>query len=250
MKNFSVTTLILFALISSCKTPQPQINYFSLAGSDSAQTFVHENYEVPIQIGDQLNIAVSALNPGSALPYVPIGTRGIIVDQQGFILYPQLGLVKAAGLNRIQFRDSLISKLKTYLTDPVVSVDFVNFKVTVLGEVNQQGTLNVPDGRINLVEAIAQAGDLTQYAKKTQIQIIRETNGKRQFGYVNLLSTSVFATPYYRLKQNDIVYVQAIDTKRAPEDIERERVRSEFFRSVISIIGIIGTITVIFLRTN
>jgi len=205
---------------------------------------------VPIQTGDQLNIAVSALNAASAQPYIPIGTRGMIVDQQGNILYPQLGLIKAAGLNRVQFRDTLINRLKTYLTDPVVSVDFLNFKVTVLGEVNKQGTINISDGKINLVEALAQAGDLTPNAKKERIQIIREANGKREFGYVNLLSTSVFATPYYRLRQNDIVYVQSVDTKRSPDDIEKERKTSELLRTIFSIIGIISTITLIFLRTN
>jgi polysaccharide export outer membrane protein len=196
---------------------------------------VLESYEVPIQPGDLLTITVSALNAASAAPYnFPAGTKGATVDQEGNIAFPQLGTLKVSGLTRTQFRNLLISRLKTYLTDPVVTVDFVNFKITVLGEVVRPGTITVSDGKINLLEALAQAGDITEYGKKNQVEIIREVNGKREFGWVNLLSTSAFTTPYYRLRQNDIVYVHSIEDKPNASQVRNDR-RIGLLATIVSV---------------
>lgn len=243
MKNF-LFGLCLLAAFASCR-PTQNIPLFSYPGRDSSHMFVLESYDVPIQTGDQLSIVVSALNPISASPYnYPPGTKGIVVDQEGNILYPQLGSIKVAGLTRIQLRDVLIGKLKTYLTDPVVNIEFNNFKVTVLGEVSKQGTLNVADGKINIVEAIAQAGDFSPFAKKHQVEVIREINGKREFGWVNLYSTSVFTTPYYRLRQNDIIYVHPIEKK---PDADRELNRQNLSLAA-TILGVLTTLALVILQ--
>ncbi len=220
---------------------------------DSSHTYIMQSFEVPIQVGDQLSIVVSALNPASAAPYnLPGGgaasaaaslggggAKGILVEQDGKILYPQLGYIKAEGLTRSQLRDILVTRLKTYLTDPVVSVDIVNFKITVLGEVGRPGTITLPDGKINIIEALAQSGDLTRYAQKYPITVIRENKGRREFGYVNLLSNSIFTSPYYRLQQNDIVYVSAIENKPTVE----QEVSARELSYVTSIVGLISTLS-------
>lgn len=194
--------------LASCNSAK-DLDYFSYPAYDSSHMFVQESYEVPIKVGDQLSITLSALKPEYAIPYlVPLG-KTLFVDDDGYILYPQLGQIKVVGLTRNQLRDLLISKLKVYLVDPVVLVDFVNFKITVMGEVAKEGVIEVPTSKINILEALAQAGDITQYGRREAVTIIREKNGLREFGYVNLLSHNFFTSPYYRLQQNDIVYVRS-----------------------------------------
>jgi polysaccharide export outer membrane protein len=236
-----IVASILTFLLSSCYT-QKNLNYLSIPPQDSSSTYIQQGYEVAIQPGDDISIVVSALNPASATPYnLPPGSKGITVDQDGKILYPQLGALKVEGLTRSQLRDLLITRLKTFLTDPVVTVDFLNFKVTVLGEVAHPGTISLPSGRLNILEAIAQSGDLTTYAKKTPVMVIRENKGRRAFGYVNLLSHSVFSSPYYRLQQNDIVYVAAAENKpTASQEVSQRRLAL-----VTSLVGIAATITIL-----
>jgi polysaccharide biosynthesis/export protein len=216
------------------------MNYFSTYGIDSSHTYIHQSYEVPIQVGDQLSIVVSALNPQSAIPYnLPLGTKSITVEQDGRILYPQLGLVTVEGLTISQLRDVLSARLKSYLTDPVVSIEFVNFKITVLGEVSSPGVKLVPDGKVNIIQALAQSGDLTMYAKRYPVMVIRENKGRREFGYVNLYSNSIFSSPYYRLQQNDIVYVQAREDKPSADEQTVNR-RLTLATTVLGLVTTIG----------
>lgn len=200
--------------------------------------FVHESFEVPIKLGDQLSISLTSLKPEYAIPYLVPPGKNLTVDEDGNILYPQLGQIKVAGLTRNQLRDLLINKLKIYLIDPVVLVDFVNFKVTVMGEVAREGVILVPDGKINILEALAQSGDITQYGRRDAVVIIREKNGMREFGYVNLLSHSFFTTPYFRLQQNDIIYVRADNKPPVSEQVLTRKI------SVAStILGAFTTVT-------
>lgn len=226
--------------LASCRTAK-NINYFSFNGNDSSHLLIQESFDVPVKVGDQLVIVVSALNPASAGPYnLPSGTRGLIVDTEGNILYPQLGSVRVAGLTRIQIRDLLISKLKTFLTDPVVTVDFFSFKVSVLGEVQTPGTISSIDGKINILEALAQTGDLTGYAKRSPIMVIRENKGRREFGYVDITSKSIFSSRYYRLQQNDIVYVPSVENKRTVDQENSQR----RFQTLTTIVSLVTTVAI------
>jgi polysaccharide export outer membrane protein len=252
----------IFLLFVSCSTPK-NINYISIPPTDSSHVVIHQSFEVPIQVGDQLAITVSALNALSAMPYnLPGGMvssagsgmgssgnsmsggagggggRGITVEQDGNILYPQLGAIKVEGLTRSQLRDLLVARLKTYLTDPIVTVDLINFRITVLGEVTNQGTRPVPDGRINILEAVAQSGGVTQYGQRHSVMVIREIKGRRQFGNVNLLSNSIFSSPYYRLQQNDIVYVPAVENKPTVD----QETKSRNLGVVASVVGLVSTL--------
>jgi polysaccharide biosynthesis/export protein len=245
MKKVGVL-ILLISILYSCKTTKT-IPYISNPTFDSSHLFVFESYEVPIQVGDKLSIVISALNPASAQPYnFPSESRGVLVDQEGYVTFPQLGNIRVAGLTRPQLSDLLKVRLKTYVTDPIVIIDFLNFKITMLGEVGSQGTINVPDGKINILEALAQSGDITTYGKKNMVQIIRETNGKREFGWVNLYSPTLFTTPYYRLRQNDIIYVHPMETKPVP--------REDKFRNnlalVTSLFGVITTIALFVIQLS
>jgi polysaccharide biosynthesis/export protein len=235
LRNGFIVLPIFMCFLLSCST-QKNLNYLSYYPQDSSHTFIQQSFEVPIQVGDQLSITVSALNAKSADPYnLPLG-KTITVEQDGKILYPQLGSIKAEGLTRTQLRDIMLTRLKTYLTDPVVTIDFANFRVTVLGEVKVPGVLSPADGKLNILQAIAQSGDLTTYAKKYPVMVIRESKGKREFGYVNLLSPSLFSSPYYRLQQNDIVYVEGVENKPTVSQEVSQR-RLSFIVSVTAVIS-------------
>jgi polysaccharide export outer membrane protein len=245
MKLSHLLTALLFSLVFSSCTSNKNLPYFNTYGIDSSHTYIYQSFEVPIQVGDQLSIIVSALNLQSAVPYnLPLGTKSITVEQDGRILYPQLGLIKAEGLTLSQLRDFFVSRLKSYLTDPVVNIEYVNFKITVLGEVANPGVKLVPDGKVNIVQALAQSGDLTLYAKKYPVMVIRENKGRREFGYVNLYSNSVFSSPYYRLQQNDIVYVQPREDKPSAD----EQTTSRKLTLYTTILGLVTTIGLLILN--
>jgi polysaccharide export outer membrane protein len=242
-----LTVIFLVALIPACKVQKMNINYLSDI-RDTSHGRIWQSYDVKIQPGDKLQIGVLALNPASVQPYSlgQNGTPGVAtVGADGNILYPQLGLIKAAGLTRLELRDVLLEKLKVYLKDPVVTLDFANFKVTMLGEIKQQGALNVPEGKITILEAIGQAGDITETGRRDSILVIREINGRREFGNVNLLSNEVFKSPYFVLQQNDIVYVPMVPSKALVAVKERKGVQ---LSSIYSVLGILSTLTILIMQ--
>ncbi len=243
LKSYITTSVIFFVLLilNACTT-RKNLDYFSYPAFDSSHMFVYESYEVPIKVGDQLSFTLTSLKPEFALPYILPPGKTLTVDEDGYIVYPQLGSIKAVGLTRPQLRNLMVSKLKVYLVDPVVFVDFVGFRITVMGEVSNQGTIQVPDGRINILEAIAQSGDITIYGRKDAVMVIREKNGVREFGYVNLLSHNFFTTPYFRLQQNDIIYVRS---ENKPPVSEQVIARKISFASTI--LGALTTITFLIL---
>jgi len=197
-----------------------------------------------------LQISVLALNPASVQPYA-LGANGspgvATVDKDGNILYPQLGYIKTAGLTRNELRTVLLEKLQVYLKDPVVSVEFANFKVTMLGEVKQQGPITVPEGRITILEALGQSGDITETGRRDSILIIREVNGRREFGNVNLLSNEVFKSPYFILQQNDVVYVPMVPQKALVAVKERKGVE---LSTIYSVLGILSTLTILIMQVT
>jgi polysaccharide export outer membrane protein len=118
--------------------------------------------------------------------------------------------VKASGLTKKQLKEYITKTLtqRQLLTDPVVTIRYLNYKVTVLGEVAHPTVINVPDEKISLLEALGLAGDMTIYAKRDNVMVIREDEGKRVVKRLNLNSKDLFTSPYYYLKSNDIIYVE------------------------------------------
>jgi polysaccharide biosynthesis/export protein len=190
-----------------------------------------QDVESVIQKSDMLSINVSSLNPeATAIFNAPNQsviasssgtgtsslTTGYLVDHEGNITFPVLGYVKAEGLTGKQLTDYLSKTLadKKLLVDPIVSVRMLNFKVTVLGEVNRPTVVQVPNGKISMLEAIGMAGDLTLFAKRDNVLLIRTENGKKLTTRINLEDPGfVTASPYYYLKTNDVVYVESNKSK-------------------------------------
>jgi polysaccharide export outer membrane protein len=221
-KSAVLPLLFAWILLSACSTPKDVV-YFQNAGNYEAYKNV-EQYEVYIHQDDLLAIMVNSLATEAALPFnLPMANYyvggelygqqrvlGYLVDKEGAIDFPILGKLQVEGLTRNQLRDLIKEKLKTdgLLKDPIVTVNFLNFKVSVQGEVSRPGSFNISGERITLLEALSMAGDLTIYGRRDRVAVIREANGERMILYHDLSNTDVFNSPCYFLQQNDIVYVE------------------------------------------
>ncbi len=201
--------------------------YFNQQG-DTTLAKIVQSTEPIIQPGDRLSIVVNASNQLSAAPYnlgssatgtsgggATTGGGGYLVEADGTIQFPQLGKIQVAGMKRKQLVDVLSKTLVKYVNDPIVTIEFLNFKITVLGEVGHQGTFTIPEGKVTLIDAIGLAGDLPFTARRDNITVIREKNGIREFGKISVLSKNAFSSPYFVLQQNDVVYVEPTKEKIA-----------------------------------
>ena len=184
-------------------------------------TIVHEN--------DRLSITVTCKNPELAVPFnnltgaymvstegtvktagVDMAELGYRVDEEGYIIFPILGRIQVAGKSLKEISELIENMIKAenYLSDPEVTIEFLNFKYTVLGAVNGKGTYTVDGDKITIIEAIAKAGDVTNAARLDKVAVIRMVDGKRQIFYNDLRIAEIFMSPTYYLQQNDIVYVE------------------------------------------
>ena len=143
-----------------------------------------------------------------------VQTPGYLVDKEGFIDFPVVGKIAIGGMTIRQAKDLISSKLKDYVKEPVVELRIVNYSITVLGEVGRVGPIIAANHRINIIEAIAAAGDIPLTGRKDNVLITRMNNGKREYARINLNSRDLFNSPYYYLKQNDIVYVEPNKVRR------------------------------------
>ena len=197
-------------------------------------------YEAVIRRDDRLSITVSNKNPELAIPFniyggtFKVGTDGDVtadastrvnekgyrVDVDGDIDFPILGILHVEGLTVSELRDLIKEKIEkgNYMKDPLVSIEFLNFKYTVLGAVGNNGTFSADGDRVTLLEAIANAGDLTDKARTDRVAVIREVDGARQMFMHDLRSKDIFDSPCFYLQQNDVVYVEPKYRKKDGED--------------------------------
>jgi polysaccharide export outer membrane protein len=145
-------------------------------------------------------------------------TPGYLVDELGNIQFQGLGQLHVEGMTRSQLREFLDSKLKNFLTNPYYTIRFLNYKVTMLGEVSRPGVYSIPGERLNLFEALGLAGDMTFYGRRDNILVIREFNGKREFGRMDITKPEIMKSPYFFLQQGDVVIVEATKKKVAAND--------------------------------
>ena len=181
---------------------------------------------VKVMPKDLLTIAVSCSTPELAAPFnlVNSGTdapQQHLVDNQGNINFPVLGEIHVGGLTKLEIENLIIDKLKVYLKEaPLVTVRIVNYRISVLGEVAKPGSFVVSNEKINLLEALAMAGDLTIYGMRDNVKLIRTgQDNKQEIITFDLNKTETVMSPYYQLQQNDIVYVTPNKTKAKNSDI-------------------------------
>lgn len=226
------------------------------------QEEISQKYEVFVHNDDLLAIMVNSRNPELALPFnMPMvtyqlggessgsgGMLGYLVDGNGDIDFPILGKLHVAGLSRMQLTELIKQRLidEDLIKDPIVTVQFLNYKVSVMGEVNRPGSFNVSGDRITLLEALSMAGDLTIYGRRDRVAVIREQDGKRTILFHDLRSADIFNSPCYYLQQNDIVYVEPNKAKAEQTDINQNKSLSVWFTAVsvlVSIASMIVTLT-------
>lgn len=225
MKKF-ITLIFAIGLLFSCAT-KDDVVYFN--GTNSSDNSIGlDSYSPTYHIEDELAIIVNALDAEAAKPFNkaavsvpmdPLDGRGrerlltYRIDSEGQIDFPVLGRIKIAGMNREQATNMLEEKLTDYIKNPIVDIETVNYRITVLGEVVRPGTYNAVNERITILEAISLAGDLTIYGERENVLVIQDYDGKKTYTRVNLKSNDLFDSPVYYLSQNDVVYVEPNKTR-------------------------------------
>ena len=235
-QNMTFNKQILFALsialmaMVSCSTVK-DIAYFQNKVVNEPEA-IDKHAGIVIQAKDMLSIVVSSRNPelvamfnlpvvsyqaGSEVVNTGYNQRlmGYVVDNDGFIDFPVLGPIKVVGLTRWELSELIKNKLLNdgLLTDAVVTVEFMNFKVSVIGEVNAPGTYSLQNDKVTILQAISLARDLTIFGQRENVCVIREREGERIIYEINLCDVSMFNSPAYYLQQNDVVYVQPSEVK-------------------------------------
>lgn len=229
-KNLIFAVLAAVLMVSSCVAPK-NIAYFQNRLVDQPEQ-IDKHGGIVIQPKDMLSIVVSSKNPELVVMFnLPVVSyqagsevvsssgyqrlMGYVVDNDGFIDFPILGRLKVSGLTRWELSEMIKDRLLSegYLTDCVVTVEFMNFKVSVIGEVNSPGTYTIEGDKVTVLQAISLARDLTIFGQRENVTVIRERNNERVMYQINLCDVGMFNSPAYYLQQNDIVYVEPSEIK-------------------------------------
>jgi polysaccharide biosynthesis/export protein len=223
---------LLLLLFSSCSVSK-QSQYFRNLPKDTTLTgTVVNKYESTIVVGDRLAISVSSLNPqedaifnGASVSAGATNMGGYLVQENGTIQLHRLGTIQVEGLTRRVLMKQLEKKLEAYTKDPLVQVSYLNHKVTVIGEVAKPQVYNMGDEQISIIDLLIQSGDALTSANRADITIIREEGNTRNIKHLNLEDNSIFTSPWYFVKPNDIVLVNA-DTNKYIKNERRNRLQS------------------------
>lgn len=239
MKKYLFIALLAAGLMSSCTS------YKSVPYMQDIETVNNYGKEIPlydakIMPKDLLSITVNTTDPQAAAPFnltmqtnlnVALAQNAYttaqptlqqyLVNNKGEIDFPVIGRIKVGGLTKNQAEDLIREKLQPYLKEaPIVTVRMSNYKISVLGEVARPGSFTVSNEKVNVLEALAMAGDMTVYGVRTNVKLIREdADGKREIIPLDLTKSDLVLSPYFYLKQNDILYVTPNETKAKSSDI-------------------------------
>lgn len=229
-----LSTIIL--LTASCNSYK-NIPYFQNVNRSSSVNEKIDNYSpLTIQKEDILGITVSSLNP-DAWKDENNKPNGYLVDMEGNIQLPLIGSIKAEGITTNVLRQRIQTKLTTYLKEPSVNVRITNFKISVIGDVARPNIYQIQNERVTVAEALGLAGDLNITGIRNNVLLIREIDGNRQYINIDLTSADLFKSPYYYLKNNDVIYVQPDKTKSNSGD------RS--YRTLSLILSALSVVTIV-----
>ena len=231
MKLKFVPLALFLYLLCACSAPKG-ITYFQDANTPVRDSALLNGvkYLPRICAGDLLTITVSAIDPSAVAPFnLPAvsyakqtqpefnGTQDVsasqamqsyTVDSEGFINFPVLGKIQLGGMTKQDATDQLEKKISSFVSDPIVNIQIVNFKVTVLGEVTKPGSYPVNSDRVSLLDALGLANDLTIYGNRKNVLLVRDSDGKKEMIRFDLTKSDMFDSPYFYLQQNDVLYVE------------------------------------------
>jgi polysaccharide export outer membrane protein len=247
-----LTPIIVSIVLCSCSTNRNVIYFQDIQNTPSADLENTASYAEPvIQPDDNLSINIFTLNQqtgaiinqaaatpilgGNANNATSQQITGFVVDKNGDVELALAGKIHVAGLTTYQARELIREKVVKYYNEPNVQLRFANFKVSVLGEVNSPSTYNMPNEKVSVMDALSLAGDLTIYGRRDNVLIVRDQNGKKKYGHVDLNSSEIFSSPFFYLRQNDLVYVEPNKAKSAANNASQVQVIG-IITSVISVL--------------
>ena len=224
-KNIFLPTLLVVMLLTSCGSSN--VAYFQNSDNVNYEASSYL-YDARIMPKDELTISVNTTTPDAAVPFNLLlqneYTQGrsvasyggmlmpYLVDNLGYINFPIIGRLKVGGLTKSECEKLILEKIRPYMAEsenPVVTVRMSSYSVSVLGEVTRPGSFLVSREKITILEALAQAGDLTIYGVRDRVKLIREdATGKKTIVKLDLTDANIINSPYYYLQQNDVVYVE------------------------------------------
>ena len=236
-KNKSLLLALIFGAIfvTSCGSTK-NVPYFKDISLESQSVLANAAVfkDPTIQPNDIISISVFTIDPLTSMVVNQVGsqainaasnqvgalsatqpTTGFLVDKNGEVNLSVIGKVKIGDLTTFQARDLITTKAAIVFKDPNVQVGYANFKVTILGEVLRPAAYTVPNEKVSILDALGLAGDLTIYGKRENVLLVRDNNGEKQFARLNLNSKELFTSPYFYLKQNDVLYVEPNKGKAA-----------------------------------
>jgi len=241
----------------SCRTQQKIPNFLEHVNDSTGKGEV-KIPELRFQKNDLISIQISSLsldpNASDVIFNQPIApgmvssstSTGYLVDLKGNIQHHRLGVFHAEGLTREELADQIKKRLTEpveLLKDPTVIIKYLNFRVTFLGEVS--GTVEIPGERLTIFEAIALKGGISDYGKKNNVKIVREIDGNREVGYIDLTAKDAFESPYFNLRQNDLIIVEP--TKQKRNDAEQARITQKI-SFALTLITVAATLSNIFIK--
>ena len=257
MKSFScfkpLAMVLLYVMVLASCVGRRDMVYFQEGKEESLKFHPEENIEV--KPGDLLTIRVSAAEQEAAQPFNLVKSVAALdkaggqveletymVSEEGTIQFPVIGSVEVAGLTSFEVAEKIKSEINEYVTGAIVNVRVLNFQVTVLGEVKNPGTFDIEDDHISLPKALGLAGDLTIWGKRNNVLVMRELDGEKSEAYLDLTDSRVITSPFYYLKQNDVVYVE-------PKGSRRQSAGSlGVAASYLSILSVITSLVIVFTR--
>ncbi|GBU07297.1 polysaccharide export outer membrane protein [Bacteroidales bacterium] len=228
-----------------------------------------EQYEARIKSNDRLLITVSSptlsqevvaqfnlpmtsfLSPGDVSVQTSSSIQTYLVDRDGYINFPVIGNIKLGELSIAEAKQSMAEKISTHINKPIINLEIISFKVTVMGEVFKPASIDVANGRISILDALGEVGDLTIYGNRKNVKIIRDNNGKKEFASLDLTSSSIFSSPYFYLQQNDVVIVEPNNTRKKESRYgESERYKLSVFSTALSSVSVIASTMIAIISIN
>ena len=258
-----ISVVILFVLLlGACSAPKDVVY---LQGVDTLTpeqiSQMNQTYTSRISKDDLLAISVTAPDPSVTTPFNPPvfayaqqGDQPIaasqsmytyLVDSDGNINFPVLGKIHVAGLSKQELCDELQSKLSKYIENPLVNVQITNYRITVMGEVNRPGTFTIKNDRISILDAFGYVGDLAITANRKNILLIRDNDGQKEFVRMDITDPSLFTSPYFYLRQNDVIYVEPnLAKQRNSRFSQSKQYNITVLSSIISAISVISSMVI------
>lgn len=252
---------VLFGLMCSCSAPK-DIVYFQGVDSLTPEQLskMSQTYSTKLTSDDLLSITVTAWDPAAVTPFNPptyaYSTEGeqpllastslytYLVDKEGNINFPVLGEIHVAGLTRQELAKKMQEMISKYVEDPLVNVQLLNFKVTMMGELSRPGSYTIKNDRVTILDVIGMSGDLPITANRKNILVIREDDGKKEIHRMDITDPGIFESPCFYLKQNDVVYVEPVKIKQRSRNSSNRQFNMSVFSSVITTVSIITSMVI------